>query len=121
MSRYHRPAAVLAAILAVVLVLVGCAKGTVASGPARHGHSFPVSVRAANGVVRIDQRPDRIVSLSPTATEMLFAIDAGDQVVAVDDQSDYPRRAPTTKLSGYQPNVAEWLKAADVFGLRYLL
>lgn len=49
--------------------------------------------------------PKRIVSLSPTATEMLFAIRAGDQVVAVDDQSNYPADAPRTKLSGYQPNV----------------
>jgi iron complex transport system substrate-binding protein len=36
---------------------------------------------------------------------MLFAIGAGDQVVAVDDNSNYPPEAPTTKLSGYQPNV----------------
>jgi iron complex transport system substrate-binding protein len=49
--------------------------------------------------------PHRIVSLSPTATETLFAIGAGKQVVAVDDQSDYPKRAPKTKLSGYTPNV----------------
>ncbi len=47
----------------------------------------------------------RIVSLSPTATETLFAIGAGKQVVAVDDQSDYPKEAPRTKLSGYTPNV----------------
>jgi iron complex transport system substrate-binding protein len=49
--------------------------------------------------------PHRIVSLSPTATESLFAIGAGPQVVAVDDQSDYPQRAPRTSLSGYTPNV----------------
>jgi cobalamin transport system substrate-binding protein len=49
--------------------------------------------------------PHRIVSLSPTATESLFAIGAGAQVVAVDDQSDYPKRAPRTNLSGYTPNV----------------
>jgi iron complex transport system substrate-binding protein len=48
--------------------------------------------------------PTRIVSLSPTATEMLFAIGAGAQVKAVDDQSNYPPEAPHTKLSGYQPN-----------------
>jgi iron complex transport system substrate-binding protein len=35
---------------------------------------------------------------------MLFAIGAGDQVVAVDDQSNYPAQAPTTELSGYEPN-----------------
>jgi iron complex transport system substrate-binding protein len=48
--------------------------------------------------------PQRIVSLSPTATEDLFAIGAGRQVVAVDDQSNYPAKAPKTKLSGYTPN-----------------
>ena len=49
--------------------------------------------------------PQRIISLSPTATESLFAIGAGRQVVAVDDQSDYPKRAPRTSLSGFTPNV----------------
>lgn len=49
--------------------------------------------------------PDKIVSLSPSATEMLFAIGAGDRVVAVDDQSDFPADAPVTDLSGYTPNV----------------
>jgi iron complex transport system substrate-binding protein len=45
------------------------------------------------------------VSLSPTATEMLFAMGAGGQVVAVDDQSNYPPEAPHSNLSGFQPNV----------------
>jgi iron complex transport system substrate-binding protein len=67
--------------------------------------AYPVTVRTAAGSVTIDARPQRIVSLSPTATEMLFAIGAGDQVIAVDDQSNYPPDAPTTKLSGYEPNV----------------
>ena len=49
--------------------------------------------------------PSRIVSLAPTPTEMLFAIGAGDQVVAVDDQSNYPEGVPTTDLSGFEPNV----------------
>src|ERR1039458_9152037 len=40
-----------------------------------------------------------------TATEMLYAIGAGSQVKAVDDDSDYPSRAPRTKLSGFEPNV----------------
>ncbi len=49
--------------------------------------------------------PQRIVSLSPTATEMLFAVGAGEQVVAVDEFSNYPPEAPVTDLSGWQPNV----------------
>ena len=48
--------------------------------------------------------PHRIISLSPTVTEDLFAIGAGKQVVAVDNQSNYPKRAPRTSLSGYTPN-----------------
>jgi iron complex transport system substrate-binding protein len=48
--------------------------------------------------------PTRIISLSPTATEDLFAIGAGKQVVAVDNDSDYPKSAPHSKLSGYTPN-----------------
>lgn len=50
------------------------------------------------------QVPHRIISLSATATEDLFAIGAGKQVVAVDNQSKYPKQAPRTKLSGYTPN-----------------
>ena len=50
-------------------------------------------------------RPTAIVSLSPTGTEMLYAIGAGGQVKAVDSLSDYPPQAPRTKLSAFQPNV----------------
>ena len=48
----------------------------------------------------------KIVSLSPTATEMLYAIGAGDQVVAVDSLSTYPAEvAPkVTKISAYEPS-----------------
>jgi iron complex transport system substrate-binding protein len=67
--------------------------------------SFPVTLTAANGPVRIKAKPGRIVSLSPTATEDLYAVGAGPQVVAVDDDSDYPANAPVTKLSGLTPNL----------------
>ncbi len=55
--------------------------------------------------IGLSARPESIVSLSPTATEMLFALGAGDQVVAVDDQSDFPAEAPMTSLSGFTPNL----------------
>ncbi|MEV8630395.1 ABC transporter substrate-binding protein [Streptosporangium sp. NPDC051023] len=66
---------------------------------------FPVTVQAGNGPVVIQRRPERIVSLSPTATEGLFAVGAGPQVVAADDQSNYPAEAPKSTLSGFKPNV----------------
>ncbi|MCY3950415.1 MAG: ABC transporter substrate-binding protein [Acidimicrobiaceae bacterium] len=52
-----------------------------------------------------EYRYQRIVSISPTGTEILFAIGAGDRVVAVDEFSYYPPEAPVTDLSGWQPNV----------------
>ena len=50
-------------------------------------------------------KPVRIISLSPSATEILFGIGAGAQVIAVDDNSDFPRNAPFSKLSSFTPNV----------------
>jgi iron complex transport system substrate-binding protein len=67
--------------------------------------SFPVTVHAANGRVTIASRPTSIVSLSPTATEMLYAIGAGAQVSAVDKDSDYPRTVPRTTLNSLNLNV----------------
>jgi len=60
---------------------------------------------AAHQGARATHRYHRIISLSPTVTEDLFAIGAGRQVVAVDNQSNYPKRAPRTSLSGFTPNV----------------
>jgi iron complex transport system substrate-binding protein len=80
------------------------------SSPAHHpgrqgGSGFPVTVQTASGPLRIASRPTAIVSLSPTATEMLYAIGAGSQVKAVDADSNYPPQAPHTKLSGLTPNI----------------
>ena len=80
------------------------ASNTSAAATASSG-AFPVRVTAANGTVRVTSRPTAIVSLSPTTTEMLYAIGAGSQVKAVDSLSDYPPQAPRSKLSAYQPNV----------------
>jgi iron complex transport system substrate-binding protein len=67
--------------------------------------AFPVTVRAANGAVTIKAEPTRIVSLSPTSTEDLYAVGAGKQVVAVDADSNYPAGVPKTSLSGLTPNI----------------
>ena len=67
--------------------------------------SFPVTIDNNGTSVVIPEQPDAIISLSPTATEILFAIDAGDQVIAVDDQSNFPAEAPISDLSGFTPNL----------------
>ena len=96
-------------VLTLSLAVAACAgRADPEAGPSpapSPGGGFPVTVEAANGPVTIEERPQRIVSLSPTATEILFAIGAGGQVVAVDDQSNHPPEAPVTDLSGFEPNV----------------
>ena len=69
--------------------------------------AFPVTVAAGNGEVTLDEEPARIVSISPTHTEMLFAIGAGAQVVAVDSLSNFPAEAASvvTDLSAYEPSI----------------
>lgn len=66
---------------------------------------FPVEIDTAAGLVTIEARPEAIVSLSPTATEMLWAVGAGDQVKAVDSLSNYPEGTPMTDLSAFEPNL----------------
>ncbi len=90
---------VAACATAVALALVEVASASPA------GAAFPVTITTPSGKVIVPKLPRRIVSLSPTATETLFAIGAGKQVIAVDDQSDHPKSAPRTKLSGFTPNV----------------
>ena len=63
---------------------------------------FPATV----GDLTIQAEPQRIISLSSSATEMLFAIGAGDRVIAVDNFSNFPEEtASIEKLDAYQPNV----------------
>jgi len=115
-SRASKLAAVTA--VAAAAALAGCASATstststaagppaAAGSPAAAGvPAFPVTVTAANGPVTIKAKPARIVSLAPTATEDLYAVGAGGQVVAVDQNSDYPLTAKKTTLSGLTPNL----------------
>ena len=46
-----------------------------------------------NRTVVLDGVAERIVSVAPTPTELIFAVGAGDHVVGRDDYSDYPAEA----------------------------
>ncbi len=96
-----------AALLTVLLALAGCGGSTSASSttsPSASAGSFPVTVSGGNGKVTLPKKPTSIVSMSATATEMLFAVGAGGQVKAVDSTSNYPANAPKTDLSAFTPN-----------------
>ena len=111
----HRLSALVGAtLLALALAACGGESSDPAATPATPtatqsesapAEAFPVTVEGDSGSLVVEQEPSRIVSLSSTATESLFAIGAGDQVTAVDDQSNFPADAPMTDLSGFQPNV----------------
>jgi iron complex transport system substrate-binding protein len=94
----------LAALVAAAFACAAPGCGAGAPDSAQHRSSGAVVIRAANGPVRLARRPERIVSISPTATEDLFAVGAGKQVVAVDQFSQFPPQAPRTNLSYIDPN-----------------
>ncbi|HKN96443.1 MAG TPA: ABC transporter substrate-binding protein [Pseudonocardiaceae bacterium] len=82
--RSHRLLSVL--FIAVCVTLAGCAS---------HPATAPATAT----------QPKRIVSLDSSSTEILFAIGAGRQVVAVDKDSDYPASVPKSSLDATKPNV----------------
>jgi iron complex transport system substrate-binding protein len=97
-------------LLPLALALSGCGGGSTAAGedtgtPTSGGESaFPVTVTGDDGELTIDEQPEAIVSMSASATEMLFAMGAGPQVEAVDMTSNFPEDAPVTDLSAFTPN-----------------
>lgn len=105
----------LALLIPLALVATGCgnddagttaqvSEPTTTEAPAT-AESAPTPTPTPTPTQAPIQRPQRIVSLSPTATEILFAIGAGEQVIAVDEYSYFPPAAPVTDLSGWDPNV----------------
>ncbi len=123
----HRTKTVRAAVAAAAVAIAALAAGPLAGAgaatraatpaqarpeaPSRSGRTdgFPVSLPSQGGTVVVPSRPDRILSLSPSATQMLYAIGAGKQVVGVDKYSTYPPDAPRTKFTGGETNAEGYL------------
>jgi iron complex transport system substrate-binding protein len=104
----------LAALALGALVLAGCAGGPQTSAQASAPESsataaaFPVTITDdASRSVTIKARPQRIVSLAPANTEILFALGLGAKVVGVTSNDDYPSEvASITKVGGFAgPNI----------------
>jgi iron complex transport system substrate-binding protein len=108
----HRTLRLLLAVLVAMLLASACG-----------GVDSSIAMSGSPGVDRgtpAHDGPSRIVSISTVATEMLFAIGAGDRVVAVDSMSNFPSDAPVTDLSGFEPNVEAILGfAPDLVILSY--
>ena len=93
----------------LIIALAGCtgAKAPEASEPA--GTEAPESISVvddAGRTVEIVSSPQRIVSLAPSNTEILFALGLGDKVVGVTDFCDYPEEAKSIeKVGGMEHNL----------------
>ena len=87
----------IAALTALLLTAAACGDDSTSAD----------TVKTADSTADIGEVPVAIISLSPTHTEMLFAIGAADQIIAVDDQSNFPAEAldKPHELSGFEPNV----------------
>ncbi len=99
-------------MLAVMaLLLAACTAGAPADTqalppPATESSGFPVVIESAGRILELDEAPQRIVTLSPAANETLFAIGAGDQVIAADSLATFPEASPSDPdLLAFQPNV----------------
>lgn len=115
MTRKIRPLAAIAAALILPLSLAGCAgtsepapaatspRAAEASPPAEA--AFPRDVDLDGKTVRLEKRPEAIVVLSPSLTETVYGVGAGEQVKAVDSLSNYPADAAKSELSAFEPNV----------------
>jgi len=96
-KRFTRPIALMVATLLLAPLSPVNAAGTATK--------YPFVISSGGYTTTIAKKPTRIISLSPSATESLFEIGAGKQVLAVDSLSNFPKSAPITELSAFEPNV----------------
>jgi iron complex transport system substrate-binding protein len=93
----------------LVIALAGCtgAQAPEASESADAATPRPVSVvDDAGRTVEIVETPQRLISLAPSNTEILFALGLGEKVAGVTDFCDYPEEAQAIeKVGGIEPNL----------------
>ncbi len=84
-----------AIILIIVVGVAGVVVFTQFYKPEK-AHTGPISVidDVGRNVTITNYPPERIVSMAPSCTEILFALGLGDKVVGVDEYSDYPLEVP---------------------------
>lgn len=65
------------------------------------GDSFPITITdAVDNEVTIEQQPEKIVSLIPSNTEIVYALDKGDAVVGVTEHDNYPEEVASVEKVG---------------------
>ncbi|HEX9906883.1 MAG TPA: cobalamin-binding protein [Thermoplasmata archaeon] len=100
-------------VVAVVVAAASFATGFYVGSITQDDQTGFVVVDDYGRTVQLNTIPERIVSVAPTPTEILFAIGAGSQVVGVDDYSDYPSEAASLPKVGAFPLNKEAVLALD--------
>lgn len=98
------------AIAILSIVASACGATSPAQQSTGSNGTFPAHISSGNGEVTIPRRPLRILSLSPSATQMVYAVGAGKQVVGVDKYSTYPTSAPRTAFTGSETSAEPYLR-----------
>ncbi len=107
---------VLAGLVAVLAFAAACGDDdggsdatptAVATATATEVSAYPLTIIDDAGVeLTFEEAPDSIVALAPSFVEVLFALGAGDAIVAADENTDFPPEAESIpKISGFSPSV----------------
>ncbi|MBQ0140993.1 MAG: ABC transporter substrate-binding protein [Kurthia sp.] len=96
-----------------MLVLAGCnaskeeAKPNDSKQTTTTEQKYPLKIKDANGeMVEIKQQPEKVVSLIPSNTEILYALGVDDKVVGVSDNDNYPKEvSEKEKIGGIEFNL----------------
>jgi len=95
-----------ARLRAPAIALVAIVFVSVLASPAQAAATkYPLTVKFGGYTTKIANKPTKIISLSPSATEIFYAIGAKSQILAVDNLSNYPAGAPVSEISAFEPNV----------------
>jgi iron complex transport system substrate-binding protein len=95
-----------ARLRALPIAMVAIVFASVLASPAQAAATkYPITVKFGGYTTTIAKKPTKIISLSPSATEILYAVGAGSQILAVDNLSNYPANAPVSEISAFEPSV----------------
>jgi iron complex transport system substrate-binding protein len=91
---------------ALPIAMVAIVFASVLASPAQAAATkYPITVKFGGYTTKIVKKPTKIISLSPSATEIFYAVGAGSQILAVDNLSNYPANAPVSEISAFEPSV----------------
>jgi iron complex transport system substrate-binding protein len=95
-----------ARLRALPIAMVAIVFASLLASPAHAASTkYPLTIKFGGYTTKIAKKPTKIISLSPSATEILYAVGAGSQILAVDNLSNYPAGAPVSEISAFEPSV----------------